>query len=211
VDITQVPDPLGLHSTPVIKVLAANGDRPITDNAGHSNPRTQMEGPAIIPAGTTFWMEYDMLVPADKSVMPDIPTTPGPGGNPWFSTGQVYGPPFSGSSEAGESFAKTPDDATVVWGNRDSTGTHRRWGVAMDALRGHWVRVLTHQLWAGDGWQEVWINGAADGPHHWPVMHFPTMAGANAGGPNFPKLSVYYQADMIPTATLYFANVRVWK
>jgi Polysaccharide lyase/Bacterial Ig domain len=189
--IQEVSDPLGSGST-VFKVTVKNSDvYPLTPT---ENPRAQALSPGFIKPGMEFWLRHSVMFPTD------FPSSvPG-----WLELMSIYGPPFNGSCPV----AIGVRGANLTFQRGKTYGYDNPWKTPL--VKNRWIDIMIHERFGTDGWVELYIDGRpvtmSNGQTH---LSMQTMDGSNNGGPNHAKFSVYFQANMFASLTMYHSALRV--
>jgi hypothetical protein len=193
--VTEVPDPLGQLTTPVLKFSVNDSDTIL----GQPNPRAQITTNNFINEGNEVWWGGKILFPS---------TFPTPSNNGWISLASIYGPPYAGASPAPIQVVKGVPDSSPTWGIINPTWTSRYWGFPLSSIKGKWMNYLVHEKFSTSGWMEVWVNGQLVMPRR----NIATRDSSNDQGANYVKISFYRLKGLFPgTVTLYHAQFGVWK
>lgn len=207
--VTMQPDPAGIGRQ-VIKVRA--------DERQNNGAYTRMElrGPSLFSAGMTDWVISEIYIPPGTPTMPKA--------KDWWTTMEVYGPPFAGAGPMaiglGRNLAGTRND--LVW--RTASG-EIRW--RSPASNGVWFVIARKIHFAANstGYVEIYesrrnaagnptgplrIQRLSNGRTRW---HLATLDSSNDGGANHFDIKNYHIANMWPGrryTDLYFARPRVY-
>jgi Polysaccharide lyase len=169
-----------------------------------SNPRVQLETPRLWKRGAAHYVGVSYLFPRS---WPDIPTTTG-----WVGIGSVYGPPWRGSGPNSLAIRRLEDGRQVIQWNPSRRGPT----FSVPLVRGRWMDFVMHirlsrsprrgfwEMWVdtGGGWRQLSAHGHTR-------VHAATVDRANAGGPNYDKVSQYRPKGMWRVATDYVGCHRI--
>jgi hypothetical protein len=198
--VQDVADPAGVAGT-ALRFTAYNADiAPLTPTL---NPRAQLLTPAnIVKANQPFWESYEVYLPAT------FPVAGTYGG--WLGLGSpFYGPPFAGTPSTGMAI----DSGDFRW--QANAYAAKPWQILWQTpvTLAKWIRFTWYIKPSASGFAELYVNDQ-------PVSV--TYAGLTQNGANLPvidptdnvgpwasQLQVYYQANMLTSATIYFKNFKI--
>ncbi len=200
--ITEVPDPSGSGQR-VLEMTVKNSDvAPVTPT---SDPRAQLLSPSIIEPGEEFWWSGSFYLPADfpSSVPGWLTVMEGP-----------YGEPFDGAPP----WHIEVNGSTLRWSRNDTYDWDVPWQIPL--VKDRWVDVTVHELFASDGWVEMWVDGqqitffgaGSYNPNHEPAttrLQMATRDHSNDGGPNFTVIQSYRKANMFNTVSLFQGTMSI--
>ncbi len=193
--VTEVSNPEG--SGQVLKMTVENSDvAPVTPT---SDPRAQLLSPSIIDPGDEFWWSGSFYLPGDfpSSVPGWLTVMEGP-----------YGAPFDGTPP----WHIEVNGSSLRWSRNDTYD----WDVPCQVplIKDSWVDVTVHELFASDGWVEMWVDGhqvtffgpGSYNPNNEPTttrLQMATRDHSNDQGPNFTVIQSYRKADMFNSVSLF--------
>ncbi len=200
--VSEASNPAG-GSEKVIKMTVSDKDvYPITPT---ENPRAELLSPALITAGKEVWLKTKFFIPTD------YPTVPNGG---WVSLVSFYGAPFEGASPWRVELCGN----TIQWERNGTYGYDVPWQTPLE--KGRWYTVLTHELFAKNGFVEMWINGqkisffssGGYNPHRiapTEKLAMATMDSSNDEGANSAKIMQYRKLGMFNSGTIYFGPLEL--
>jgi polysaccharide lyase-like protein len=200
--ITETSDPGG-SGEKVIQMTVKDQDvYPLTPT---ENPRAELLSPPIITPGREFWLSTKFLVPQN------YPQVPADG---WVSLVSVYGAPFAGASPWHLEIAGN----NLQWQRNETYGYDVPFQTPLE--KGRWITVLMHERFSGEGFIEMWVNGAPIdffsssryNPNHVAPterLAMATMDATNDGNANSAKIMQYRKVGMFESGTIYFGPLRI--
>lgn len=175
-----------------------------TENAGlTANPRAQLETPKQYVEGQNIWVGFSIYFTKKMYTK-------------WFDFAEVYGPPYSAAAPFRLIIERSNVSAVSFNGNKET----RLWTEPMKA--GAWYDFVYRELLSkGKGQVEVYVRrqGEKNFSHVVNSTVLPTITAANSSGPNYSKVSCYWDKEntwtdstkskRVTSAQIYLANHKV--
>jgi len=175
-----------------------------TDNAGlTANPRAQLESPKQYVAGQNIWVGLSVYFTKKMYTK-------------WFDFAEVYGPPYSAAAPFRLIIERSNISAVSFDGSKET----RLWSEPMKA--GVWYDFVYRELLSKDkGEVEVYVRRQGEKNFSQVVTTTvqPTITAANSSGPNYSKVSCYWdkentwtdstKSERVTSAQIYLSNHKV--
>jgi hypothetical protein len=198
--VQNVADPTGITGN-VLKFTTSQSDvYPLTPTA---NPRSQLVTPdTILKANQAFWESYEVYLPA---TFPVAGTYTG-----WLGLGSpFYGAPFNGTPSTGMAI----DSGDFRW--QANAYAAKPWQVLWQTpvTLAKWIRFTWFIKPSASGFAELYVNDQPVSVTYAGVKQngaaLPVIDPTDNVGPWASQLQVYYQANMLSSATVYFKNFKI--